>query len=120
LFDDFLFSNFGYGGDPNNLSRLRLQKGKIYSFNATFRRDQNIFDYDLFANPLNPTGSNPTVPILNSPHEFLLTRRMSDVNLTLLPVGKIRFRLGWSRVVNEGTSFSTDTRARKLWCCSPR
>src|SRR5262249_7306088 len=41
LFDDLLFSNFGYGGDPNNLSRMRLQKGKLYSFVGGFRRDQN-------------------------------------------------------------------------------
>jgi hypothetical protein len=108
LFDDFLFSNFGYGGDPNNLSRIRAQKGKIYSFNAGFRRDQNVFDYDLFANPLNPVTSNPNVPILQSPHEFLITRRMSDVNLNLFPVGRVRFKLGWSRVANEGTSFSSD------------
>jgi len=108
LFDDLLFSNFGYGGDPNNASRIRAQKGKIYSFNAAFRRDQNIFDYDLFANPLNPSTSNPNVPILQSPHEFLLTRRMTDVNLKLFPVGTVQGRLGWSRVVNEGTSFSSD------------
>lgn len=108
LFDDFLFSNFGYGGDPNNLTRVRAQKGKIYSFSGGFRRDQNIFDYDLFANPLNPSSSTLNVPLLQSPHEFLLTRRMSDANLNLFPVGPIRFRLGWSRVVNEGTSFSTD------------
>lgn len=108
LFDDFLFSNFGYGGDPNNLTRIRAQKGKLYSFNAGFRRDQNIFDYDLFANPLNPATSSPNVPIVQSPHEFLITRRMSDVNLNLFPVGRIRFRMGWSRVVNEGTSFSSD------------
>src|SRR5205807_4373879 len=41
------------------------------------------------------------------PHEFVMTRRMSDVNLSLLPLGKVRFRLGWSRVVNEGNSFTT-------------
>lgn len=108
LFDDLLFSNFGYGGDPNNVSRVRAQKGKIYSFNSSFRRDQNIFDYNLFANPLNPSTSTPNVPIINSPHEFLTTRRMSDANLSLFPVGKVRFKLGWSRVVNEGTSFSSD------------
>jgi len=108
LFDDLTFSNFGYGGDPNNLSRIRAQKGKIYSLSGGFRRDQNIFDYDLFANPLNPPTSALNFPIVNSPHEFLLTRRMSDVNLNLFPVGKIRFKLGWSRVVNEGASFSTD------------
>src|SRR5215467_3255340 len=108
LFDDLSFTNFGYGGDPNNLSRIRVLKGTLYNFNASFRRDQNIFDYDLFANPLNPSPSNPNVPILQSPHEFLLTRRMSDANLSLLPLGKVRFRLGWSRVVNKGTSFSSN------------
>lgn len=108
LFDDLNFSNFGYGGDPNDVTRVRAQKGKIYSFAGGFRRDQNIFDYNLFANPLNPATSTPNVPIINSPHEFLLTRRMSDANLNLFPVGNIRFKLGWSRVVNEGNSFSTD------------
>ncbi len=108
LFDDFTFSNFGYGGDPNNVTRIRAQKGKIYSLTGGFRRDQNIFDYDLLANPLNPPASNPNVPISNSPHEFLITRRMSDVNLTLFPVGMFRFKMGWSRVVNEGSSFTSD------------
>src|SRR5215813_5665025 len=119
LFDDFLFTNFGYGGDPNNVSRIRAQKGRIYSFNAAFRRDQNIFDYDLFANPLNPSASNPNVPILQSPHEFLLTRRMSDVNLNLFPVGSVRVRLGWSRVVNEGTSFSSDHQGTEALLLQP-
>ncbi len=122
LFDDLLFSNFGYGGDPNNLSRVRAQKGKTYSFNAGFRRDQNVFDYDLFANPLNPTApgtSNPIVPILNSPHEFLMTRKMSDVNLTLFPVGNIRVKLGWSRVVNEGSTFSSDHQGTEALLFSP-
>jgi hypothetical protein len=107
VFDDLTFTNFGYGGDPNNLSRIQILKGTLYNFNTNFRRDQNIFDYDLLANPLNPTPSNPIVPILNSPHEFLITRRMSDANLTLLPLGRVRYRLGWSRVVNEGTAFSS-------------
>lgn len=107
LFDDLSFSNYGYGGDPNNVSHLRVLKGTLYNFNANFRRDQNIFDYDLLANPLNPTLSNPSVQILQTPHEFVMTRRMSDVNLSLLPLGKVRFRLGWSRVVNEGNSFTT-------------
>jgi hypothetical protein len=108
LFDDLTFSNFGYGGDPNDVTRVRAQKGKIYSLTGGFRRDQNIFDYDLLANPLNPPTSVPNVPIVNSPHEFLLTRRMSDVNLNLFPVNNIRFKLGWSRVVNEGTAFTSD------------
>src|SRR6476469_4275391 len=119
LFDDLLFSKFGYGGDPNNLSRVRAQKGKIYSFNGSFRRDQNIFDYDLFANPLTPATSIPNVPIVNSPHEFLITRRMSDANLTLFPVGDIRVKLGWSRVVNEGNTFSSVHQGTEALLFSP-
>jgi opacity protein-like surface antigen len=116
LFDDLLFSNFGYGGDPNDYSRVRAQKGKVYSFNANFRRDQNIFDYNLFANPLNPA---PNIAIINSPHEFLLTRRISDANLNLFPVNDIRFRLGWSRVVNEGNTFSSDHQGTEAPLLSP-
>jgi hypothetical protein len=107
LFDDLSFASFGYGGDPNDVSRLRISKGAAYDFSANFRRDQNIFDYDLLANPLNPSGSNPTVTIINTPHEFLLTRRMSDVTLNLFPVSPVRLKLGWSRVVNEGSSYSS-------------
>ena len=107
LFDDLTFNSFGYGGDPNDVSRLMMSKGKIYTFNADFRRDQNIFDYNLLANPLNPPTSNPNVPILQSPHEFLMTRRMSDVNLHLLPTSKVQFRASYSRVTNQGTTFSS-------------
>jgi hypothetical protein len=107
LFDDLSFSSFGYGGDPDDFSRLRIAKGSTYTFSANFRRDQNIFDYDLLANPLNPATSSPNVPVINSPHEFLLTRRMSDVNLELFPVSRVRFKLGWSRVVNEGDTYSS-------------
>jgi hypothetical protein len=107
MFDDLSFANFGYGGDPSNVSRLRFSKGAAYNFAATFRRDQNIFDYNLLANPLNPPTSNPNVPILVSPHEFLLTRRMTDTSLSLFPLAKVRFKVGWSRVVNEGDTFST-------------
>lgn len=107
LFDDLSVSNFGYGGDPNDLSRLRVQKGTLYNFNAQFRRDQNIFDYNLLANPLNPANSNPNVPILDSPHEFLMTRRMSDVDLSLFSMAPVRIKMGWSRVANEGTTYSS-------------
>src|SRR5579859_2581052 len=107
LFDDFSLSNFGYGGDPVDVTKLNFSKGRLYTFSGSFKRDQNIFDYDLLANPLNPATSIPNRPVLDSPHEFLLTRRMTDLNLGLFPVGKIRFKLGWSRVVNEGTSFSS-------------
>lgn len=107
LFDDLSFSNFGYGGDPNDVTRLTFSKGKIYDFEGNFRRDRNVFDYDLLANPLNPATSVPNVPVLDSPHEIFLTRRMSDYNLNLFPLWVVRFRLGYSHNIQEGTAFST-------------
>ena len=113
VFDRLYLSNFGYGGDPNNVSRLRMGKNKWYDFDATFRRDQNVWDYSLLANPLNPVSTFANAPagfnpiLANSPHLFNTRRRMGDYNLTLLPQSRIRFRLGYSRNVNEGPSFSS-------------
>src|SRR5271163_1899649 len=137
LFDNLTFSNFGYGGDPNDVTRLRIEKNKWYDFRLLFRRDKNFWDYNLYANPLNPaalnppgsltTGcyvgpptaafpqgapaycSNPAVAQNNSLHGLDLVRRMQDYDLTLLPQSKVQIRLGYSRNRDEGPgSFSTD------------
>ena len=54
FFDRFFFSNFGYGGDPNVVSSLRISKNKWYAFDGLFRHDENFWDYSLLANPFNP------------------------------------------------------------------
>ncbi len=135
LFDDLSFSNFGYGGDPNDVTRLRIGKNKIYDFRVLFRRDKNFWDYNLLANPLNPaslnpagsltTGcyvgpptaafpqgapaycSSPAVAINNSPHGLDLVRRMQDYDLTLFPNSAVQVRLGYSRNRDEGPGFFT-------------
>src|SRR5277367_2398937 len=58
-FENLTFTNFGYGGDPNNVSRMHVEKNKWYDFRLLFRRDKNFWDYNLFANPLNPASLNP-------------------------------------------------------------
>ncbi|HEY7615792.1 MAG TPA: hypothetical protein VH744_03240, partial [Terriglobales bacterium] len=105
LFDNLFVSSFGWGGDPENASRLRVSKNKWYNFGMTFRRDQNFWDYNLQANPLNP--SNPFIPVNNSPHAFLTTRRAYDYNLTLFPQSAVRFRLAYTRNNAEGPSFTS-------------
>lgn len=107
LFDDFFLSSFGYGGDPNAVTRLRAYKNRWYNFSGTFRLDRNRWDYNLLANPLNPPTSNPAFPVTVSPHKMELVRRMSDFNLTLLPQSRVRFRLGYTRNISEGPSFSS-------------
>jgi hypothetical protein len=134
FFDNLSFSNFGYGGDPNDVTRLRIEKNKWYDFRGVFRRDKNFWDYNLWANPFNPASpnpvgaatsgcivsppsaakpglpgycSNPSVPATNSLHSLDLVRRMQDYDLTLLPQSWIRFRLGFSHDRDEGPGFFT-------------
>ena len=107
LFDSLSFAGFGYGGDPNTAVRVRIDKDHWYTVTGSFRRNHNFWDYDLFANPLNPPTSKPAVPVNSSPHSFDVARRMEDVRLTLLPQSRARFRLGYSRNVMEGPATTT-------------
>jgi len=135
FFDNLSFSNFGYGGDPNDVSRLRVEKNKWYDFRALFRRDKNFWDYNLWANPFNPAApnafgaatsgcilsppstapnngkpgycSNPAIADANSLHAEDLVRRMQDYDLTLFPQSWIRVRMGYSYNRNQGPGFFT-------------
>ncbi len=107
LFDNLNFSNFGYGGDPNDVTRLRVDKNKWYDFRVLFRRDKNFWDYNLLANPLNPSTSTPAVGIATSPHSLDLVRRMQDYNLTLFPQSRVKLRLGFSHNRDQGPGFFT-------------
>jgi len=40
LFDDLFFNSYGWGGDPNNGLRARVEKNSMYDFRANYRREQ--------------------------------------------------------------------------------
>jgi len=107
LFDNLFINSFGWGGDPNNGLNARVDKVKWYDFRANFRRDQTDFNYNLLANPLNPSTSNPNIPVNFSPHNFGTRRRMSVYDLTILPQSTISFRLGYSHNNMTGPSYSS-------------
>ena len=107
LFDTLSMHSFGYGGDPNDVTRLRISKNKWYDFNGIFRRDRYPWNYNLLANPLNPVTSIPALPITSSLHAMNVVRRMSDFNLTLLPQSRVKLRLGYTRNIQEGPSSSS-------------
>ncbi len=113
LFDNLYVNSFGWGGEPNNALRLRADKNKWYDLQGSFRRDQSFSDFDLLANPLNPPpppapgGSTPSIQAQDSPHLFDTTRRMSDMDLTLLPQSRVSLRLGYSHNNMTGPSFSS-------------
>jgi hypothetical protein len=119
LVDYLKASGNGFGGDPNNLSTLSFSKDGIYDFTGSFRRDRQYFDYDLLGNPnIVPGSSIPIGPsatsttsvawpeVNQSPVMFNTVRRMTDTNLTLLPLSKVTFRMGYSRNTFEGPSLS--------------
>jgi hypothetical protein len=114
------FSN-GFGGDPVNFARLAFSKGKLYEFTSTFRRDRQYFDYDLLANPSIPSGVatpygmvagvSTTASLVHqqidqSPVLFNTVRRMTDTSLTILPLSKVSFRVGYSQYIFQGPSLS--------------
>jgi hypothetical protein len=127
LFDSLYASSFGWGGDPSNAARLRISKLNWYNFTGSFRRDINYFDYDLFANPLNPptiipsqAATTPPEPVNVSPHAYYTTRRMYDFGLTLFPQRRLSFRLAYNRNRIEGPSFNsfhegTDALLNRPW-----
>ena len=109
----------GFGGDPNNVARLSFSKGKFYEFSGLFRRDRQYFDYDLLGNPNIPPGQSIPIGPLSAPTghfawpqveqsavEFNTVRRMTDTDLTLLPLSRVTYRFGYSGNVFEGPSLS--------------
>jgi len=109
------FSN-GYGGDPDNFTKLDFSKAKLYEFSAIFRRDRRYFDYDLLGNPGIPSGysipiSGSTTPyawpqVADSPFMFNTVRRMTDTKLTLLPLSQVTFRFAYSKNIFQGPSLT--------------
>jgi hypothetical protein len=109
----------GFGGDPYNVAKLDFSKGKLYDFSGLFRRDRQYFDYNLLGNPnlppgqsipigpaAAPTGSYAWPQVTTSPFMFNTVRRMTDTKLTLLPLSKVTFRIGYSQNVFQGPSQS--------------
>jgi hypothetical protein len=109
----------GFGGDPVNFARMSASKGKIYEFTGVFRRDRRYFDYDLLGNPNipggqsipigpsnAPTGSFAWPQTLQTPFLFNTVRRMTDVNVVLLPLSKVTYRIAYAKNLMEGPSLS--------------
>jgi len=119
LFDNLNAFGSGFGGDPNNFTKLNASKGKLYDFSGMFRRDRQYFDYDLLGNPnipggqsipigpsTAPTGTLAWPQLEQSSVLFNTVRRMTDTNLTILPLSKVTFRAGYSQNIFQGPTLS--------------
>ncbi len=69
---------------------------------------QNYFDYDLFANPLNPPTGTPFIPILSSPHGYYDRQNLYNFDLVVFcRCSKLSFRVDYNRNRIIGPSFSS-------------
>src|SRR5271157_271160 len=120
IFDTLTLNSFGWGGDPEQAARLRMAKYRWYNFSFSYQHMQNYFDYDLFANPLNPPTGSPFIPILNSPHTYYDRQNLYNFDLVLLPMHRVSFRVDYNRNRIIGPSFSsvhqgTDALTNQNW-----
>ncbi|HME31124.1 MAG TPA: hypothetical protein VKG65_00080 [Terriglobales bacterium] len=107
IFDTLTLNSFGWGGDPEQAARLRMAKYRWYNFSFSYQHMQNYFDYDLFANPLNPPTGSPFIPILNSPHTYYDRQNLYNFDLVLLPMHRVSFRVDYNRNRIIGPSLSS-------------
>ena len=119
VFDTLTVNSFGWGGDPQQALRVRVSKHGWYTFTGSYQHMQNYFDYDLFANPLNPSppAGSPSVPILTSPHSYYDRQNLYNFGIVVLPMKRVSFRFDYNRnsvfgpslsSVHEGTEALTD------------
>jgi len=110
FFDTLTTFSTGYGGDPYDISRINISKGRFYDFTGSFRRDRNYFDYNLLDTSLLSTAT-AAAPVLvtetDSLHLFNTVRRNTDTTLTLLPLSRISFRVGYNHGTHEGPAYSS-------------
>ncbi|HVC00245.1 MAG TPA: hypothetical protein VNJ12_13070 [Candidatus Dormibacteraeota bacterium] len=106
-FDTMSVNGFGFGGDPVDVVRLNMTKNRWYDFAATYRRYKYFWGYNLLANPLNPSSSNPAIPVTTAAHLMDLSHRMSDFQLKLLPQSAVHLRLGYTHSREMGPSYTT-------------
>ena len=86
---------------------MRVAKYRWYTFSGSYQHIQNYFDYDLFANPLNPPTGTPFVPVLNSPHAYYNRQNLYNFDIVVLPMQTVSFRFDYNRNRFIGPSYSS-------------
>jgi hypothetical protein len=117
LVDELNATGSGFGGDPFNFAKLTASKDKVYEFTGSFRRNRQYFDYDLLGNSMIPRGLSLPIGPSTAPtgslafpqlqHSAVMTnsvRRMTDTELTLLPMSEVTVHFGYAQNIMQGPS----------------
>ncbi len=98
LFDYIHLSGNGFGGDPQQFLRGRIEKNHIYRFEINYYKT-------AFDRLLNNVALNSATGL--GQHIYHDARRASDMRLTLAPQSWIRPFVGYTRNSWTGPSFTT-------------
>jgi hypothetical protein len=117
LFDEILLNTSGLGNDPYQAVMLRVQKNGLYRYDISWRLNEYYNpaltvagNQGLNGTPVLTVLGPSSVPGLLSTgglHIRDTNRRMQDHDLTLFPQSRFRFRVGYSRNVEDGPALST-------------
>jgi hypothetical protein len=107
-FDELLLTTQGLGNDPYESAMLRIQKNALYRYDMSWRL-QNYFNPGLTVAPADylTLTNTPGLLATGGVHARDTSRRMQDHDLTLLPQSFVRFRVGYSRNMEDGPALST-------------
>jgi hypothetical protein len=92
-FDEIVLTTQGLGNDPYESATLRVQKNQWYRYDLLWRQN------DYF---------NPGLTVANGAHLEDTTYSWQDHDLTLLPQNWFRFRVGYSRVGQNGPALTSE------------
>ncbi len=116
LFDEILLTTSGLGNDPYQAAMLRIQKNALYRYDLSWRQSQYFNPGLTIAGDQGVNGAT-VITYAGFPGSGLLatgglhvrdtSRRLQDHDLTLLPQSHFRFRVGYSRNVEDGPALST-------------
>lgn len=111
LFDTFLVTSTGWGGDPQGQVRFSLERSSAYRFDGNYRR----FKYYRYLNTIaNPSYQTPACPTCtpssqtSGQHDLNMRQEVGDFDLTLLPKNdRISFKIGYSPTRYHGPAYTT-------------
>jgi hypothetical protein len=107
LFDTFLVTSTGWGGDPQGHMRFSLEKSSLYRFDGNYRKFTYFRSVNNFANPNYVAPSLPSDPVKGW-HSTNTDQQVGDFDLTLLPKNeRISFKLGYSPTRYSGPAFTS-------------
>lgn len=103
ILDDFRLQANGVGGDPYQNYSLLVNKDRLYTFEASFKKSD--YFYNTITYPVSRPDGNQTS--FEEAHAFGTSRENTDFKLTIKPENLFKLTLGYSRMEKEGTTFLT-------------